>query len=194
MNCFRRLYFQKSCELGTRYADLEKEKAKLQLDLELAQRNLERAQTDLKASGGKFCWLSTPLFISSIFEPSDPTRTDVRAENCRLQARLNNAVSIDIMKKALEDKDQALAVAQKTAREKTEAAEKKLAAVKAIEEENTKLKQERADWIKKLEHALKRAKGLEAFIGDYAQKMYSLLEGNFCQSTELYPFCFHLVE
>ena len=98
------------------------------------------------------------------------------------------------MKKALEDKDQALAVAQKTAREKTEAAEKKLAAVKAIEEENTKLKQERADWIKKLEHALKRAKGLEAFIGDYAQKMYSLLEGNFCQSTELYPFCFHLVE
>ena len=92
------------------------------------------------------------------------------------------------MKKALEDKDQALADAQKTAREKTEAAERKLAAAKTMEEENAKLKQERADWNKKLEHAIKRAKGLEAFIGDYAQKMYSLLEGNFCQSTDLCPF------
>ena len=92
------------------------------------------------------------------------------------------------MKKSLEDKDQALADAQKTAREKTEAAERKLAAAKTMEEENAKLKQERADWTKKLEHATKRATGLEAFIGDYAQKMYSLLEGNFCQSTELCSF------
>jgi len=43
----------------------------------------------------------------------------VRAENHRLQARLNNAISLDAMKKALEDKDKALADAQKTAREKT---------------------------------------------------------------------------
>ena len=92
------------------------------------------------------------------------------------------------MKKALEDKDRALADTQKTAREKTEAAERKLAAAKTMEEENAKLKQERADWNKKLEHAIKRAKGLEAFIGDYAQKMYSLLEGKFYQSSELCPF------
>ena len=46
---------QKVCELGTRYADLEKEKAKLELDLELARRDLERAQADLRASGGKLC-------------------------------------------------------------------------------------------------------------------------------------------
>ena len=46
---------QKSCELGTRYADLEKEKTKLELDLELARKDLERAQADLKASGGKLC-------------------------------------------------------------------------------------------------------------------------------------------
>ena len=82
------------------------------------------------------------------------------------------------MKKALEDKDQALADAQKTAREKTEVAERKLAAAKTMEEENAKLKQERADWSKKLESAVKRAKGLEVFIGDYARKMYTLLEGN----------------
>ena len=118
----------------------------------------------------------------------------MRAENSRLQARLNNAVSLDIMKKALEDKDQALADAQKTAREKTEAAERKLAAAKAIEEENTKLKQERADWTKKLESAVKRAKGLEAFIGDYAQKMYTLLQGNSLQSSKLCQFRLHPVE
>ena len=46
---------RKSCELGTRYADLAKEKAKLELDLELARRDLERVQTELRASGGKFC-------------------------------------------------------------------------------------------------------------------------------------------
>ena len=33
---------QKACELGTRYADLKKEKAKLELDLESAKRDLER--------------------------------------------------------------------------------------------------------------------------------------------------------
>ena len=118
----------------------------------------------------------------------------MRAENRRLRARLNNAISLDVMKKALEDKDQALADAQRTAREKTEAAERKLAAAKTMEEENAKLKQERADWSRKLEGAVKRAKGLEVFIGDYAQKMFTLLEGNFLQSSELCQFQFHLVE
>ena len=46
---------QKSCELGTRYVDLEKEKTKLELDLELARKDLERVQAELRASGGKFC-------------------------------------------------------------------------------------------------------------------------------------------
>ena len=106
------------------------------------------------------------------------------AENRRLRARLNNAISLDVMKKALEDKDRSLADAQKTAREKTEATEKKLAVASKLEEENTKLKQERADWSKRLDHATKRAKGLEIHLGDYAQKMYVLLEGNFIQSSE----------
>ena len=47
--------FQKACGLGTRYVDLEKEKARLELDLELARKDLERAQADLRASGGKLC-------------------------------------------------------------------------------------------------------------------------------------------
>ena len=52
---FSLLDLQKSCELGTRYVDLEKEKTKLELDLELAKRDLERVQTELRASGGEFC-------------------------------------------------------------------------------------------------------------------------------------------
>ena len=52
---FSLLDLQKSCELGTRYVDLEKEKIKLVLDLELAQRDLECVRTELRASGGKFC-------------------------------------------------------------------------------------------------------------------------------------------
>ena len=108
----------------------------------------------------------------------------MRGENRRLQARLNNVVSLDTMKKALEDKDKSLADAQKTAREKAEAAEKKLAITSKLEEENTKLKRERADWGKRVEQATKRAKGLEKYLGDFAKKMYILLEGNFLQSSE----------
>jgi DNA repair exonuclease SbcCD ATPase subunit len=90
------------------------------------------------------------------------------------------------MKKALEDKDKALADAQKVAKEKTQAAEKQLAAVGKVEEENTKLKQERADWNKNLERLTKRAKGLEKYLGDFAQKMYIYLEGNFLRSSEFH--------
>jgi hypothetical protein len=82
------------------------------------------------------------------------------------------------MKKALEDKDIALADAQKVAREKTEAAERKLAAAGKLEEENTNLKKEKAELSKALDKMTKRRDGLERFIGKYAEKMYGLLEGN----------------
>jgi hypothetical protein len=88
------------------------------------------------------------------------------------------------MKKALEDKDKALADAQKTATEKTQAAEKKLATVKRLEEDNTKLKEERIAWNKNMKELDKRAKGLEKYLGDFAQKMFAKLEGNFLRSNE----------
>jgi hypothetical protein len=88
------------------------------------------------------------------------------------------------MKKALEDKDKSLADAQKEAKEKTEAAEKKLAAARKLEEENTKLKQERSDWIKKLEVQTKGKSALEKHLGDFAKKMFSMLEGDFLLSNE----------
>jgi hypothetical protein len=88
------------------------------------------------------------------------------------------------MKKALEDKDKALADAQKTATEKTQAAEKKLATVKRLEEDNTKLKEERVAWSINMKELDKRAKGLEKYLGDFAQKMFAKLEGNFLRSNE----------
>ena len=88
------------------------------------------------------------------------------------------------MKKALEDKYKAIADAQRVAREKTKAAEAKLAAAEKLEGENTKLKQERADWIKKLELQTKRRSALEQYLGDFAKKMFGMLEGNFLPSSE----------
>ncbi|KAE8774991.1 hypothetical protein D1007_52550 [Hordeum vulgare] len=79
-----RLTLQKTCELGTEYVDLEKEKNQLQLDLEVAKNDLTCTQTELK-------------------------------------------IVQDIVKKALEYKDEELTEAEKVAREKTEAAEKKFA-------------------------------------------------------------------
>ena len=112
----------------------------------------------------------------------------MRGENRRLQARLNNVISLDTMKKALEEKDKALADAQKVAKEKTQTAEKKLAAVAKVEEENNKLKQERANWSKSMKELTKKAKGLEEFFGNFSTKMYGFLEGNLPQSSELCQF------
>ena len=109
----------------------------------------------------------------------------MRGENRRLRARLNNVISLDTMKKALEDKDKALADAQKVAKEKTQTAEKKLAGIAKVEEENNKLKQERVDWNKSVKKLSEKAKGLEEFIGSFSKKMYGFLEGNFPQSSEL---------
>ena len=64
----------------------------------------------------------------------------MRSENRQLQARLKNVISLDKMKQALEQKDIDLAAAQKTAREKTDLADKKPALVGKLEEENAKLK------------------------------------------------------
>ena len=64
----------------------------------------------------------------------------MRSENRQLQGRLKNVISLVKMKQALEQKDNDLAAAQKEAREKTELADKKLASISKLEEENSKLK------------------------------------------------------
>ncbi|XP_048547408.1 uncharacterized protein LOC125541634 [Triticum urartu] len=71
---------RKSCELGTKFAYLEKKQIKLNLDLELAKKNLKKARDEATAMG------------------------DVRSENRQLQARLKNVISLDKMKQDLEQK------------------------------------------------------------------------------------------
>ena len=43
---------QKSCELGARFAELEKKQISLNLDLELAKKNLQKAKDEAAAMGG----------------------------------------------------------------------------------------------------------------------------------------------
>nr|XP_020172272.1 nucleolin-like [Aegilops tauschii subsp. strangulata] len=85
---------KRSCELGAQFADLEKKQIQVNLDMELAKENLQKAR-------------------------------DETAEK---------------MKQALEKKDLDLAAAQKAAEEKTALADKKLASVGKLEEENAKFK------------------------------------------------------
>ena len=113
---------------------MEKEKIQLQLDLELAKKNLRDAQEELKTMGGNT--LLTVCFAIFSFRPLNrvnSTQIDVHSENRELQAWLKNVISLDTMKQALERKDTKLPGAQKVVREKTEADEKKLASVGKLE-------------------------------------------------------------
>lgn len=95
------------------------------------------------------------------------------------------------MKQALEKKDLDLAAAQKEAREKTALADKKLASVGKLEEENSKLKTVVSDANREVERlkkdkdkltdelgSLKAKKGeLESYLGQLAAKLVLKLEG-----------------
>ena len=95
------------------------------------------------------------------------------------------------MKQALEKKDLDLATAQKEAREKTALADKKLASVGKLEEENSKLKTAISDASREVERlkkdkdkltdelgSLKAKKGeLESYLGQLAAKLVLKLEG-----------------
>ncbi|KAE8818793.1 hypothetical protein D1007_03391 [Hordeum vulgare] len=88
-------------------------------------------------------------------EMPEPKSYDLGAKYINLEKEKNQLqLDLDVttndlnhLKQALEDKDKALA----EVKEETAAAERKLATVGKLEEDNTKLKQERADWSKRLE-------------------------------------------
>ena len=88
------------------------------------------------------------------------------------------------MKQALERKDNELAGTQKVAREKTEAAEKKLASVGKLEEENAalktiveevkkeaaQLKEEKVVLTDKVDQLTQKREVLEAYLGSLANR------------------------
>ena len=53
---------QKSCEIGTKFADLEKKQIELNLDLELAKKNLKTARDEVAAMGGN---QSSTVFLTA---------------------------------------------------------------------------------------------------------------------------------
>src|SRR4051812_11523106 len=111
---------------------MNKQKISLNLDLELAKKNLKSARDEVAAMGGNqspTVYPTAGTFPFHFFEPSDSTRGDVCSDNRQLQARLKNVISLEKMKQALEKKDLDLAAAQKEAREKTALADKNLASV-----------------------------------------------------------------
>ena len=117
----------------------------------------------------------------------------MRSENRQLQARLKNVISLDKMKQALEQKDLDLEVVQKTARENTELADKKLASVGKLEEEYAKLKtaiteankevvqlkKDKVALTDKVGYLTRKRDELEAYLGGRMKKMFLMLEGTF---------------
>ena len=103
------------------------------------------------------------------------------------------------MKQALEQKDLDLAAAQREAREKTELADKKLASVSKLEEENAKLKtaineankeavqfkKDKVAMTDKVGDLTQKRNDLEAYLGGLAKKLFLMLEGTFPCPTNL---------
>jgi len=169
---------------------MDKKQISINLDLELAKKNLNTARDEVAAMGGNqssTVHLTTgtfPCFFSH-FEPSDFTRTDVRSENRQLQARLKNVVSLEKMKQTLEKKDLDLAAAQMETREKIALADKKLASVGKLEEEIAQLKKDKEILTNEV-GSLKAKKGeLESYLGQLAAKLVLKLEGISSCSTDL---------
>ena len=100
---------------------MEKKQIQLNLDLELAKTNLQKAKD---AAGGK-----RKLADWFVSKPES------------ILPFVNRALFLsEKMNQALAKKDQDLAAAQKAADEKTALAEQKLASIDKLEEENAKLK------------------------------------------------------
>ena len=97
---------------------------------------------------------------------------------------MKNVISLDKMKQAQEQKDLDLAAARKTAREKTNLANKKLASVDKLEEENAKLKtavgeankevvqlkKDKVALTDKVADLTRKRDELEAYLGGLAKK------------------------
>ena len=111
------------------------------------------------------------------------------------------------MKQALERKDTELAGAQKVAREKTKATEKKLASVGKLEKENealkapvkevkkeaAQLKEEKVVLTDKVHQLTRKRDDLEAYMGSLAKKLYIMLEGNLSHSVNSITLLTHLM-
>ena len=163
---------QKSCDLVSRYTELENKYIQLELDQKLVQENFTKAKEEAKGMFGENLD-DCPCF----FLVSDSDLIVIFAEKLR---------------DALKKKDLDLAEAQKTAVDKTRLAEEKLASVNKLEEENTnlkaaldvanqevtRLKNDKIALNDKASELVGKKNDLEAYLGGLAKKLFLMLEGN----------------
>ncbi|XBI10014.1 hypothetical protein VPH35_137418 [Triticum aestivum] len=154
------------------------------------------ASSALQANVRKFCELGTQYVALEWEKIQLKLDLDLAKENLK-KAQDEVAIMGDKMKQALEHKDIDLVGAQKTAREKTELADKKLDLVGKLEEENAKLKtavdeakkeavqlkQEKVVLADKVGALTRKRDELEVYLGGLAKKMFLMLE-EFCQNFE----------
>ena len=131
----------------------------------------------------------------------------MHSENRQLQDRLKNVISLEKMKQALGQEDLDLAAAQRSALEKTELADKKLASVGKLEEENAKLKtaiseankevvqlkKDKVTLADKVGDLTRKRDELEVYLGGLAKKLFLMLEGAFPCPTDLPLLTLHIV-
>ena len=163
---------QKSCDLVSRYTELENKYIQLELDQKLVQENFTKAKEEAKGMFGENlddCPRFLPVFESDLI-----------------------VIFTEKLRDALKKKDLDLAEAQKTAADKTRLAEEKLASVNKLVEENTNLKaaldvanQEvtrlrNANMVldDKASELAGKKNDLELYLGGLAKKLFLMLEGN----------------
>jgi septal ring factor EnvC (AmiA/AmiB activator) len=113
---------------------------------------------------------------------------------------------LETMRQALEKKDLDLEAAKKTAEEKMALADQKLASVKKLEEENTKLraaldeankevtrlKKDKGTLTDKVEDITHKRDELENYLGGLAKKLFLMLEGTFPCPIDLLSLTHHI--
>ena len=157
---------------------MEQKEIQPNLDLELAKMNLQKAKDDVV--GMKNSTTDSPAIFSFLF-------------------LAQTLFFVETMRQALEKKDSDLAAAQKMAEDKTALADQKLASVRKLEEENTKLKaaldeankevtrlkKDKRNLTDKVEDIARKRDELENYLGGLAKKLFLMLEGAFSLSDRL---------
>ncbi|XBI11375.1 hypothetical protein VPH35_138452 [Triticum aestivum] len=144
----------KSCEIGTKFANLEKKQIQLNLDLELAKENLKKAQDEVAVMGDK---------MKQALEQKD---LDLAAAQKTAREKTKLA-------------DKKLASVRKLEEENT----KLRTDVDEAKKEVVQLKEEKVALADKLDVLTRKRDALETYLGGLAKKMFLMLE-EFCQNFE----------
>ncbi|XBI18776.1 hypothetical protein VPH35_060465 [Triticum aestivum] len=155
----------------------------------------------LQANVRKSCELGTQYAALEQDKIQLKLDLDLAKENLK-KAQDEVAIMGDKMNQALEQKDLDLVGVQKMAREKTKLADRKLASVGNLEEENAKLKtvvdeakkeiaqlkEEKVVLADKVEALTRKRDELEVYLGGLAKNMFLMLEGTFLHLTDFKEF------